>query len=285
MSLSSYYRFIAHDFWDEYGEEFGQGYGFVDGTPWNILAITAVYILFVVWIGPRFMKNRPPYELKTALFYFNIIHILGNGLCSIPAFIITRGTYDCWGSLRTGDPENPRHRLLLYLSFVYFCAKFLDLFDTVFFILRKKDKQVTFLHVFHHSVMPFCTYIALHFAPIGRTSLLGIVNSIVHTVMYTYYFMSSIPSMRRHLWWKKYLTQMQIVQFVIFFAHSLQGIFLIDRNEFPLFISVLQLLNSLFFLKSFTDFFMTTYKKAAVQHKTIAGESLAAAPEEKMKGG
>ena len=221
MSLSSYYRFVAHDLWEEYGDDYAQGYGFVDGAPWNICAIVAVYLLFVKVIGPRFMKNRPAYDLTNVLFYYNLIHILGNGLCSIPALVITRGTYDCWSSRRTGDPENPQHRLLLYLSFVYFCAKFLDLFDTVFFILRKKDQQVTFLHVVHHSVMPLCTYVALRFAPIGRTSIIGIVNAVVHTVMYVYYFLSSMPSMRRHLWWKKYLTQMQIFQFVIFFAHSL----------------------------------------------------------------
>lgn len=261
MSLSSYFNYIAYDFWDEYGDDYGQGYGLVDGGPWTICAIVSVYLLFVKVIGPRFMRNREPYDLKNALFYFNLFHILGNGLCSVPALVITRGTYDCWSSRRTGDPSNPAHRLLLYLSFVYFCAKFLDLFDTVFFILRKKDEQVTFLHVVHHSVMPLCTYIALKFAPIGRTSIIGIVNAVVHTVMYTYYFLSSIESMKTHLWWKRYLTQMQIVQFVIFFAHSVQGLLFIESSQYPITLSILELLNSLFFMKSFTDFFLKTYSK------------------------
>lgn len=281
MSLSSYYNYVAYDFWEVHGDDYAQGYGLVDGGPWRICAIVCVYLLFVKVIGPRFMRNRPAYDLKNALFYFNMFHILGNGLCSIPALIITRGTYDCWGSRRTGDPTNPSHRILLYLSFVYFCAKFMDLFDTVFFILRKKDKQVTFLHVVHHSLMPLCTYIALRFAPIGRTSIIGIVNAVVHTVMYTYYFLSSIESMRKRLWWKKYLTQMQIVQFVIFFAHSLQGLFFIDGNKFPITISILELLNSLFFMKSFTDFFLATYKKSEKPVTRSTGTPV----DDKLKGG
>ncbi|GFW72120.1 hypothetical protein TNCV_4790071 [Trichonephila clavipes] len=32
-----------------------------------------------------------------------------------------------------------------------YIIKFIDLLDTVFFVLRKKQAQVTFLHVFHHS--------------------------------------------------------------------------------------------------------------------------------------
>lgn len=281
MSVSSYYQYIAHDFWEEYADDYSKGYGIVDGGPWNICAIVGVYLLFVTWIGPRFMRNRPAYDLKNVLFYYNITHVLGNGLCCIPALIITRGLYECWTSRKTGDPDNPSHQLLLYLSFVYYCAKYLDLFDTVFFILRKKDNQVTFLHVVHHSVMPFCTYIALHFAPIGRTSIIGIVNSIIHTVMYTYYCMSSMPSMRQHLWWKRYLTQMQIVQFIIFFAHSIQGLFLIDRKDFPIAISVLELLNALFFIKSFTDFFLKTYKKQEKGCPTLIKSS----PEEEAKKG
>jgi len=261
MSSSStgWWDYIVTGFWEEYGDDYAQGYWLVDGGPWKIVAAVFVYLVFVKIVGPHYMKNRPAYDLRDVLYYYNLIHIVGNGVCSLIALYITRGTYDCWLNTRTGDPNNPYHTVLLYLSFTYFCAKFLDLFDTVFFILRKKDKQVSFLHVVHHSVMPPCTYVALRFAPIGRASIIGIVNSVVHTVMYTYYWLAAMPSMQKHLWWKKYITLLQICQFIIFFAHALQGIFLIDWKDFPIGVSVLELLNAMFFLKSFTDFFKSTY--------------------------
>ena len=34
-------------------------------------------------------------------------------------------------------------------------SRFLDMLDTVFFVLRKKNNQVTFLHVYHHTAVPF----------------------------------------------------------------------------------------------------------------------------------
>lgn len=38
------------------------------------------------------------------------------------------------------------------------------------------------------------------------------INTAVHTVMYSYYFLSAMgPQMQKYLWWKKYLTRMQIV--------------------------------------------------------------------------
>lgn len=39
------------------------------------------------------------------------------------------------------------------------------------------------------------------------------LNSFVHIVMYSYYGLSSIPALRPYLWWKKYITQMQLVGF------------------------------------------------------------------------
>lgn len=35
----------------------------------------------------------------------------------------------------------------------YFISKGIEYLDTVFFILRKKFNQVTFLHVYHHCTM------------------------------------------------------------------------------------------------------------------------------------
>ena len=38
---------------------------------------------------------------------------------------------------------------------IYYFSKLIELLDTFFFILRKKNNQVTFLHVYHHATMPF----------------------------------------------------------------------------------------------------------------------------------
>lgn len=37
------------------------------------------------------------------------------------------------------------------------------------------------------------------------------LNSFIHILMYSYYGLSVFPSMHKYLWWKKYLTQAQLV--------------------------------------------------------------------------
>lgn len=36
----------------------------------------------------------------------------------------------------------------------YYISKFTEFFDTLFFVLRKKNEHVSALHVIHHGIMP-----------------------------------------------------------------------------------------------------------------------------------
>ena len=39
------------------------------------------------------------------------------------------------------------------------------------------------------------------------------VNSFIHTLMYVYYGLAAIgPSMQKYLWWKRYMTKLQLVR-------------------------------------------------------------------------
>lgn len=94
---------------------------------------------------------------------------------------------------------------------LYYMAKIIELLDTVFFVLRKKTSQVSFLHLYHHSLMPVCAFIGVKYFAGGHGTLLGLINSFIHVLMYMYYMLSAIPSLQKFLWWKKYLTTLQIV--------------------------------------------------------------------------
>jgi hypothetical protein len=49
----------------------------------------------------------------------------------------------------------------------YYFSKFLEMADTLFFILRKKDNQLTFLHVYHHSTMFVLWWIGIKYVAGG----------------------------------------------------------------------------------------------------------------------
>lgn len=46
----------------------------------------------------------------------------------------------------------------------------------------------------------------------GHSTFFGLLNTFVHIVMYTYYLFAAMgPQYQRFLWWKKYLTALQMV--------------------------------------------------------------------------
>lgn len=45
-----------------------------------------------------------------------------------------------------------------------------------------------------------------------QATIPAFINLVVHTVMYSYYFLATFgPGVKRYLWWKKHLTKMQLV--------------------------------------------------------------------------
>merc|ERR1712037_726826 len=56
--------------------------------------------------------------------------------------------------------------------------------------------------------------------PNGHETFGGGLNCLVHVIMYGYYFLAALgPHMRPYLWWKKYLTTFQMIQFVCSFGN------------------------------------------------------------------
>lgn len=101
---------------------------------------------------------------------------------------------------------------LIFGTWLYFAAKISELFDTVFFVLRKKNNQITFLHLYHHSVMVVGTWAVLKYSPSHGLFFIGFLNSLVHVFMYTYYGLAALgPHVAKYLTWKKYMTRIQLV--------------------------------------------------------------------------
>lgn len=59
----------------------------------------------------------------------------------------------------------------------YFVSKGIEYLDTVFFILRKKFNQVTFLHVYHHCTMFTLWWIGIKWVAGGQCEYLALQQS------------------------------------------------------------------------------------------------------------
>lgn len=137
--------------------------------PWLVFAIVVLYVYFVKYKGVAIMKNRQPFELKKLIVCYNIIQIIANFVCSIltlkHSYIQGGYSFIC-APVPRGD-FSPSAMIVRDMSYIYFIGKIIDLMDTVFFILRKKNSQITFLHVYHHVLMVLSSFVYVKFFSAG----------------------------------------------------------------------------------------------------------------------
>lgn len=93
----------------------------------------------------------------------------------------------------------------------------------------------------------------------GHSIFMGILNSFVHVVMYFYYFLSSLnDSYKKSIWWKKYITQLQMVQFGLIALHWMMLLIVPDCG-YPRWPTMILVPQNLFMFLLFYDFYRKAY--------------------------
>ncbi|XP_016144354.1 elongation of very long chain fatty acids protein 5-like [Sinocyclocheilus grahami] len=91
-------------------------------------------------------------------------------------------------------------------------------------------------------------------------------NSFIHVLMYSYYGLSAVPAMRPYLWWKKYITQGQLVQFVLTMFQTSCAV--VWPCGFPMGWLYFQITYMITLILLFSNFYIKTYKSRMGSRKT-----------------
>ncbi|KAK9500607.1 hypothetical protein O3M35_001845 [Rhynocoris fuscipes] len=231
-------------------------------NPAPVLLLTGFYLYFVLSLGPKLMEHRKPFDLKYVMIVYNFCQVVFSAwLCSklFSSFSVLTYIYTHACSPMPRH-NNPMIILLNTASWWYFMSKVVELLDTLFFVLRKKQNQVTVLHVYHHAIMVISTWGYLKYARGEQGIIPGFLNSVVHVIMYSYYLLAALgPRVQKYLWWKKYLTKLQLGQFVLILLY-LSTMIILDC-QVPRGLTLYMSFNTFIFLILFINFYKKSYSK------------------------
>ncbi|XP_034252309.1 elongation of very long chain fatty acids protein 7-like [Thrips palmi] len=222
------------------------------------LTLIGSYLYFVKKCGPAFMANRQPYNVKSIMIVYNIIQIIANAYVFISAAQLWVSELKSITCQPIDYSVTETTRQMANLVWMYYVLKIADLIDTVLFVLRKKGSQATFLHVYHHCAMVMGGYLGCRFMLNGHVFLLGVINAFVHTVLYSYYLLAALRPETREASWKKYITVLQLVQFVILFVHNIFPLVTPDCHIQKIW-SVILVVQNVFMFAMFSDFYAKAY--------------------------
>ncbi|KAF1346054.1 elongation of fatty acids protein-like protein [Delphinella strobiligena] len=182
-------------------------------TPMSTLSTTATMLIsyyIIIFGGREVMRGREPFRLNGLFKIHNFYLTAISGILlllfveQLLPTIVRGGVFHAICHHEGGWTDK-----LVILYYLNYLTKYLELIDTCFLFLKKKP--LTFLHTYHHGATALLCYTQL----LGNTAVSWVpitLNLCVHVVMYWYYFQSARGI---RIWWKKYITVMQIIQFVI----------------------------------------------------------------------
>jgi hypothetical protein len=183
------------------------------------LVVGILYVVLVLLLN-SFMKVR---KSGLNVKYLQAVHNMILCLISLALFCGTArelfyrlsssstssGMLGAFTFLFCEDPDiEPKGPLYLF-SYFYYLSKYYELLDTILQILKGREPPHFFLHVYHHATVLLMAWAWIEYK-VSLQFIALLFNTGVHVVMYYYYFCRSLGW---RVWWKRYVTMFQIVQF------------------------------------------------------------------------
>lgn len=212
----------------------------------NMPIMAGILYLSAVCNVVAMMEKRGPMKIsKTVMIFYNFMQVAINFYV---AYAIAKPLgMRVWG---IGQLDSPDVR---YGVFLHYLCKYLDFADTLIIALRKKENQLSFLHLWHHSTIVIVWGWVVNTWPKaeeGGSAAYAYgawINSCIHVIMYFYYGVTAMGvSVPKPL--KKLVTTCQLTQFASCIIHAVAAL-VIDTT--PIFYNAIQVLYHIGMLRLF----------------------------------
>merc|ERR1719233_655376 len=195
-----------------------------------------------------------------AMAIYNAVQV---GLCAYMVVQAAKGKADRGFGIVCNSHElelDDASRGIASVLHVFYLTKVLDFLDTVFMVVRGKWKQVTFLHVYHHTSIFLIYWLILNAGYDGDIYGTVVLNGSIHFIMYFYYLLTTfnvtVPKAVKMM-----ITNMQLIQFVCMMTQA--AVLLFMGCPYPVNITKLCLL----YIMSMFLLFLNFKRKAYAEKK------------------
>lgn len=131
--------YLTKDFWIEHADKRARGLWATKNGLLNTLTLICIYLILVLILLPKWMQKRQAMSLKPVLIFYNVCMSAANLFFFIWFLSLSRGGRELFNFVAPSENDTSQQQMdMICFTKLYLVTKFLDLFDTVFFVLRKK---------------------------------------------------------------------------------------------------------------------------------------------------
>jgi elongation of very long chain fatty acids protein 4 len=237
-------------------------------NPIHTIALIAIYLIGIFGLK-KFMENREALKLATFARVHNLV-LTGLSLYMFVGILreAFKRNYSLFGnSLDTTETGNQMARMI----WIFYVSKVLEFVDTVIMALKKNNRQISFLHVYHHTSIFFIWWIICYYAPGGESYFSAALNSFIHVLMYGYYFWSTMapkleegkrPRPSHPAYWKEWITRSQMFQFCVMMIQAISDLWITVPKSYPRFCVWILFYYMMTMLALFGQFYVQMYLKS-----------------------
>ncbi|KAF9430178.1 hypothetical protein BGZ76_000936 [Entomortierella beljakovae] len=242
-------------------------------NPFHVLLITLGYLI-TVFVGMQIMKNFERFEVKTFSLLHNFVLVSVSAyMCGGVLFEAYKGNYTLFENVADHSSKGLPMAKMIWL---FYFSKTMEFIDTMIMVLKKNNRQISFLHVYHHSSIFMIWWLVTFVAPNGEAYFSAALNSFIHVIMYGYYFLSAL-GFKQVSFVKFYITRSQMTQFCLMSVQSSWDIYaykVLGRKGYPFFLTALLWVYMWTMLGLFYNFYRKNAKlaKEAKKAKLAAGK-------------
>ena len=183
-------------------------------TEWYCPIIGIALYGLILAVLPALVKGTKRWECKTYSVIHNIILAFGSLIMLLGVLFGTAKNVRSkgWYILICDEDPNPIRGSAFFWCYIYYLSKYYELVDSVLIILKHNFRQLSVLHCWHHASMIWLSWAWID----GKWTGVwwgATMNCFVHVVMYSYYLLRSYGI---EVWWKKYITVLQLMQLASF---------------------------------------------------------------------
>jgi fatty acid elongase 3 len=256
-----------------FGPNFRFQVGILPLSDWSSVIGGVSLYLFTIFGLKKWMEDKKKFDLKWVVIVHNFF------LSALSLTMMIGMLYEILNKFITSNYDvkcllcDPNQQLTtgkqIGWFYIFFLSKYYEFLDTIIICLKKRP--IIFLHVYHHCITLVLVFVMLS-NEVAVQWIAMTANCLVHVPMYYYYAMSSLGY---EIWWKKYITMLQIIQFVIdITANSIGFVYHLTGSNCSGSLSSWVFGQSILlsFLVLFIAFFKENYKKKPTSTATTNGE-------------
>ncbi|XP_065226248.1 very long chain fatty acid elongase 1-like [Planococcus citri] len=194
---------------------------FLIPNPIPIGCIMLVYVSFILWIGPRLMKDRKPNKLWKLYFLYNFLMAILN------LKLFYKGLQYWWYDFNSMCEPLSRIRTegsieLADYVYLHFIVKVIDLLHTVLLIISKRN-HTTYPHIFKHALFIGTSWCCVKYYPGSHCVFFAFVDSAINLIVYVAFLVTYEMNPYDRYWtWKKRVISIKIIHYQILFLHLLE---------------------------------------------------------------